>query len=134
MRSNGFPSYAPVLRAYRAADAAGTLEVFTAAIVETAAADYTRMQIEAWARPNTRELAEWNAAMLWRRTFVAEIAGEIIGFSDVNVDGYVDMMFVSPQHQRRGIASKLLDHVEAVARRDGATELSANVSVTARPF
>ncbi|NMM24857.1 MAG: GNAT family N-acetyltransferase [Phycicoccus sp.] len=49
-------------------------------------------------------------------------------------DGYVDMMFVSPRHQRRGVARQLLAHVEAHARSEGIPALSADVSITARPF
>ncbi|MBC7560665.1 MAG: GNAT family N-acetyltransferase [Dermatophilaceae bacterium] len=49
-------------------------------------------------------------------------------------DGYVDMMFVSPRHQRRGVARQLLAHVEAHARSEGTPALSAEASLTARPF
>ncbi|WP_434619873.1 GNAT family N-acetyltransferase [Arthrobacter sp. A5] len=72
--------------------------------------------------------------MLTRHSIVATIGGELAGFSDVSPDGYVDKMFVSPRHQRRGVAHQLLAHVEAHARREGTSALSANVSITARHF
>ena len=42
---------AVVIRPYGEADAAATLAIFLAAITETAAADYSPEQIQAWARP-----------------------------------------------------------------------------------
>jgi putative acetyltransferase len=65
---------------------------------------------------------------------VAVIGDDIAGFSDVSADGYVDMMFVSPRFSRRGVARELLAFLEALARRNSAKRLSANVSITARPF
>ena len=43
-------------------------------------------------------------------------------------------MFVSPRYLRLGVARQLLGHVEAHARAERLTELTANVSITARPF
>lgn len=100
----------------------------------TAAADYTAAQIEAWSQPNTRDLGEWNVSMLSRMSFVAEVDGHVVGFSDVDREGYIHMMFVAPNYQRHGIAGVLLKHAEQRARAGGATALSANVSITARPF
>jgi len=76
----------------------------------------------------------WHAAMLARNSIVATIGSELAGFSDVSPDGYVDMMFVSPRHQRAGVARRLLAHLEAHARSVGASALSVDASITARPF
>lgn len=122
------------VRAYDPADAPGTLALFLAAVTETASADYTVEQIDAWADREGRDLGRWDAAMRARGAFVAEIGAELAGFSDVGPDGYVDMMFVAPRFLRRGVARTLLVHGEALARGRGALELSADVSITARPF
>lgn len=122
------------IRAYRESDAAGTLAIFLAAITETASADYTGEQVEAWADPGGRDLAGWGAAMVGRESFVATIDDELVGFSDVSDDGYIDMMFVAPGFGRRGIATRLVAHGEQLARERGVRELTANVSITARPF
>ncbi|MDQ2740991.1 MAG: GNAT family N-acetyltransferase [Chloroflexota bacterium] len=123
-----------VIRPYEHADAVETLAVFISAVTETAAADYTAEQTQAWAQPERRDAGTWHQAMLARNSIVATIGGELAGFSDVGPGGYVDMMFVSPRHQRRGVAHQLLAHVEARALRVGTPALSANVSITARPF
>lgn len=123
-----------MIRPYSPHDAAATLSVFLAAVTVTAAADYTAEQITAWARDDQRELTQWNEAMSARNSFVAVIDTEVVGFSDVAEGGYIDMMFVSPAHQRSGVARKLLEHAESSARHVGAVQLTANVSITARPF
>lgn len=123
-----------IVRMYVEADAADTLAVFTAAITTTASADYSPEQIRAWAQPGTRDLRSWGAAMSSRDTVVATIDGEVAGFSDARLDGYIDMMFVSPEYARRGVAKRLLAFVEARARSAGARELTSDASITARPF
>ncbi|WP_315913789.1 GNAT family N-acetyltransferase [Arthrobacter sp. lap29] len=100
----------------------------------TAAADYMPKQIQAWAQPERDVLQIWHAAMAARNSIVARIGGEIAGFSDVTVDGYLNMMFVSPRHQRRGVAQQLLACVKAQSRSNGTHTLYVNVSNTARPF
>jgi putative acetyltransferase len=122
------------VRRYRPADAADTLAIFLAAVTETASADYSPEQIQAWARPETRELTAWHAAMHARNSYVATVNGDPAGFSDVGPHGYIDMMFVSPRHHRTGVARNLLAHVEAQARAARMSVLTANVSITARPF
>ena len=123
-----------VIRSYQRDDAAGTLAVFIAAVTETAAADYTVEQVQAWAQPQRRDVKTWHVAMQARNSFVATLGGELAGFSDVSPEGYIDMMFVSPRHLRRGVARHLLMHAETHARLVGAAQLSADVSITARPF
>lgn len=108
--------------------------MFLAAITVTAAADYSTERIAAWARPDQRNLADWDLAMSRRNSYVAVIEGAIAGFSDVSADGHVEMMFVSPQHARRGVGRKLLGTLEARAIDAGARRMSADVSITARPF
>ncbi len=72
--------------------------------------------------------------MLERNSYVATVDGAPAGFSDVNSAGYIDMLFVTPQFQRRGVARQLIRHVETHARSVQVTELTADVSITARPF
>ncbi|WP_019179531.1 GNAT family N-acetyltransferase [Microbacterium yannicii] len=124
----------PHIRNYRTEDAPATLAIFLAAITETAAADYSPEQVRAWARPDRRNLTEWDLARKARNTYVALIVDEVVGFSDVSATGYIDMMFVSPAQARRGVARTLLMELERRARDTGVTRLTADVSVTARPF
>lgn len=125
---------AVAIRDYVRSDAADTLAVFTEAIIKTASAHYTAAQILAWAQPGQRDISFWHAAMESRGSVVATIEGEVVGFSDNSPGGYIDMMFVSPLHLRRGVARRLLESVEGRARAAGVSELTSDVSITARPF
>lgn len=122
------------IRRYIEADAQATLNVFLAAVTETAAAHYSAEQIAAWARPDERDVNQWNSARMSLSTFVATIGDEVAGFSDVGDDGYIDMMFVAPKFGRRGVAGALLAHLRDVALVAGASALYTNASITARPF
>ena len=124
----------PHVRGYRSGDAAATLAIFIAAVTEIAAGDYSPEQVRAWARPDHRDLTEWDRQRTDRNTYVAVIAEEVVGFSDVSETGYVDMMFVSPMYVRRGVARTLLGELERRARGAGVARLTADVSITARPF
>lgn len=95
-------SEAPVVevRSYRREDASATLTTFLDAINETAAADFSPEQIAAWARPEQRTVPEWDRAMGSRNSYVAVLDQQIVGFSDVNADDYIDMIFVSRRRAR----------------------------------
>lgn len=55
--------------------------------------------------------------MQGRNSFVAFVEGKPAGFSDLNSQGDIDVMFVDPRHLRIGAARQLLCHAEAHARR-----------------
>ncbi|GAA1495826.1 GNAT family N-acetyltransferase [Paeniglutamicibacter kerguelensis] len=122
------------IRPYAETDAPATLGVFLAAVTETASAHYSAEQIAAWARADERDAIQWNTARKSLNTYVAAIGAEVAGFSDVEADGYIDMMFVAPKFGRRGVAGALLAHLRAIAVGTSASELYANASITARPF
>ncbi|KZM34081.1 GNAT family N-acetyltransferase [Oerskovia enterophila] len=122
-----------ILRAYDESDAEATLRVFLRAVRVTASKDYSPEQIAAWGSDDI-SLDVWAVKRLQTDTVVAVEGDEVLGFSDVDDRGYVDMMFVDPTVTRRGVASALLDHVTRMAREHGAVELTTYASLTARPF
>lgn len=66
--------------------------------------------------------------------FVAVLNGEIVGYADVQPNGYIDHFFVCGNHPRQGIGTQLLARIHQEADALGLTELTANVSKTAEPF
>jgi putative acetyltransferase len=122
-----------LIRPYAPADLDAVMTLFARAVREIASRDYTPAQIKAWAEP-ALDRAVWTARLDRRPTFVAVRNGAIAGFSDLEADGRIDMMFVHPDHQRRGVASALLGHVEALARAQGHNRLFTEASITARPL
>jgi putative acetyltransferase len=121
------------LRDYVDPDAEATLGVFLRAVRVTAARDYTPEQVRAWA-PDDVDPAAWAARRAAARTRVAVRDGVVVGFTDVDAAGYVDMLFVDPAAARTGVARAQLDWAVRTARADGAAELTTHASVTARPF
>ena len=72
------------------------------------AADYSPEQLSAWATGEV-DLAAWNASFLAHRTIVAETAGVILGFGDMDAAGYLDRLYVHKDYQRQGIATAICD-------------------------
>ncbi len=122
-----------MIRPYRASDAASTLGVFFSAIRRTASADYNAEQIEAWASPEI-DLEGWAVRREALNTTVATLDEVVVGFTDVDRSGYIDMLFVDPAHGRRGIATALLSWVLEAARGYGVASLATHASITAKPF
>ncbi|AJC79539.1 GCN5-related N-acetyltransferase protein [Rhizobium etli bv. phaseoli str. IE4803] len=89
-------------------------------------------QIEAWAKVEDRSL--WAQRRISGPGWIAEIDGAPVGFSDLTDDGCLDMMFVHPEFQGLGIASRLLSRVEKEALNLGFTRIYTEASRTARPF
>ncbi len=120
----------PEIRSYQPEDLDSLIAIFLAAIRQTAAEHYTLSQIDAWARVS-RDV--WATRRAEHPTWVAELQGRPVGFTDLEADGHVDMLYVDPSFQRRGVATLLLQTVEESARAGAMTRLYSEVSLTARP-
>lgn len=123
----------PHIRRSRPEEASALFKVFYSAVHLVASADYTPEQIEAWA-PKEMDATLWEQHILGLNPFVAEIAGEVVGYADLQPNGYMDHFFVSGHHARRGIGSLLMRHVIHEAKLLGLSELTAEVSLTAQAF
>jgi putative acetyltransferase len=95
--------------------------------------DYSLEQINAWA-PALSELGCWQPQFLSQWTFVAEEGSKIVGFCELEQDGHIGCFYGHYQHQRQGVGSSLLQHVEAIALQQGCDRLYTEASITARPF
>lgn len=97
--------------------------------VHVGAADfYDADQRRAWiAAPPSGAL--WAARLLQaQRTWVAHVAGEPVGFMTLADDGYIDLAFVAPGYQRRGVGDCIYTRIEAEARVAGITRLHSQAS------
>ena len=118
-------------RAYQPTDLDAVIAIFQGAIREIASKDYDKAQIEDWAQVNR---ARWSERRLSRPTWVAILDQVSVGFADLEPSGHIDMMFVHPAYQGVGVATILLQAVEAAANTLGIRRLYTEASVTARPF
>ncbi|OWV75057.1 acetyltransferase [Rhizobium sp. R339] len=121
-----------LIRPYAPDDVDATIEIFLRSIREVSSKDYSAAQIDAWAKVEDRSL--WAERRTSRPAWIAEIGGEPVGFSDLTGDGCLDMMFVHPEFQGVGVATRLLRRVEEEALRLGYGRIYTEASRTARPF
>ena len=79
---------------------------------------YTDEQKSVWA-PEPIDYGKWEERLTNKRPYMIFIKGEIAGFIELESDGHIDCAYVSPQYQRMGVATNLLNHVMFVARNLG---------------
>lgn len=101
-----------LIRPCTARDADAAARLFHDAVHESCAGDYTPAQLDAWA-PAARDLA---------------------GFATRHPADVLDLLYVSPHFQRRGVASALCDRLEAACAADSFRTMTVHASRTARPF
>lgn len=119
-----------IVRSYRPADAQALCRLFFETVHTVCARDYPPAQLDAWA-PKSPELAAWKDTFSTGTTLVAEENGAILGFGTVHQDGYLDLLYVHRDWQRRGVASVLCDFLEGLYP---AKRMTVHASITARPF
>jgi putative acetyltransferase len=121
------------IRRYKPGEERALFEVYYSAIHLMATRDYTPEQIQAWA-PKELDMNLWENRIRGINPFVAELNGEVVGYADLQANGYIDHFFVSGNHSRRGIGSLLMEHLLGEAKSLGLSELTSDVSRTAQPF
>ncbi len=122
-----------IVRLYVPADVDALIDLFRQAVRRIAIRDYSEAQVRAWA-PDVADRQSWVERRASRPTWVAEIDGRVAGFTDLEPDGHLDMMYVHPDHQGQGVARALLAQVEEAAAAQKLARLFTEASITARPF
>lgn len=118
------------IREYQERDILEIIKLFYETVHTINVKDYTIEQVNAWASGKT-DSNKWNGSFLENYTLVAEDDGVIVGFADMDKDGYLDRLFVHKDHQGQGIATALCDRLEA--HRAG-RRFTTHASITAKPF
>jgi putative acetyltransferase len=95
--------------------------------------DYPQDEIDDWSSWHT-DHDEWNARILEQYFIVATLDNKIVGFASLATDGYLDLMFVHKDYQRKGIANQLLLELEKKAIEQNNQEIYSEVSITAKAF
>ena len=118
------------LRPYRTGDLAAIAALFYESVHTLCRSDYTEKQLGAWATGSIDEEA-WDASFRAHHTLVAEENGVLLGFADMAEDGYLDRLYVHPAHTKKGVATALVNALEAASP---AAQFTTHASMTARPF
>ncbi|MCB9228221.1 MAG: GNAT family N-acetyltransferase [Deltaproteobacteria bacterium] len=123
------------IRKFKDGDANQCAQLFYETIHTVNAKDYTLEQLNAWAPEITQERVERFRCFLNKNiSFVAETDSLIVGFSDLQDNGYLNCLFVHKEFQGQRIASKLYGTIEKEALKIGIKILTTEASITARPF
>ncbi|OPH52009.1 acetyltransferase [Paenibacillus ferrarius] len=124
------------IRKFRDTDINQIVSLFYETVHSVNKRDYSQEQLDAWAPKDevTLKLNTWKDSLSHNVTYVAEIEGEIVGFSDITQYGHLDRLFIHKDYQGQGIASALVNMLEFEARGLGLIEIDTEASITAKPF
>ena len=118
------------------ADAEAAVEVLRHSITVGCLADHQNdaITLERWLRNKTPErFRSWRSAAD-NFMVVAACAGVICGVGAIRQSGDLDLLYVHPLSQRKGIGRALLMVLESQAREWGLATIRLIASATARPF
>ncbi|MDX5408010.1 MAG: GNAT family N-acetyltransferase [Chromatiaceae bacterium] len=108
-------------------------ELFYSTVHNVNQRDYDEAQRNAWAPAQYDENA-WAMRILQSEPFVALHNDTIVGFADVQPDGYIDFFFCHHAYQGKGVGKALMQHLLKAGKRYGIKRFYADVSLTAKPF
>ncbi|WP_299494376.1 GNAT family N-acetyltransferase [uncultured Shewanella sp.] len=121
------------IRQYCVADAIHTWALFFHTIRHVNIRDYSHEQVMAWA-PDDFDLSVWQQKMDKIAPFIAEINGVIVGYADLQADGYIDHFFCHHQYQGVGVGKALMQHIFMQGQLAGIMRFYSDVSLTAKHF
>ncbi len=94
---------------------------------------YSKEEVDDWSSWKT-DTDKWLERIQEQYFVLAEINNQIVGFSSLAEDGYLDFMFVHKDFQGLGIASDLLSEIEHQASEQNNEIIYSDVSITAKEF
>ncbi len=118
-----------VIREYQPTDCKELAELFYNTVHTINAKDYTKEQMDVWATGQVN-LERWNQSFLEHYSIVAVENKTIVGFGDIDENGYLDRLYVHKDYQRKGIATAICNQLEAAVQED----IITHASITARSF
>ncbi|MBD1825888.1 GNAT family N-acetyltransferase [Cyanobacteria bacterium FACHB-DQ100] len=122
-----------MIRLFRPEDAEQIAQLFHDTVREVNLRDYSIAQVQAWS-PDDLNFRDWVTVCSSRFTYVAEEAGLILGFGELEVNGHIDCFYCHKNYQRRGIGRAIYQAIEAKARELDLDRLFTEASITAKPF
>jgi len=122
-----------ILRHYQPGDLDALLKLFKETVHAVNAKDYTEAQLDAWA-PEVLDVERWQQTLSKNHTLIAEQDDAIIGFADVETNGYFNRLYVHKDFQGRGVAKLLTKALEDYVIQQGLSSIMVTASITAKPF
>lgn len=114
-------------------DAPAIIELYTETVLSVCVNDYTKEQLEIWANLG-RDSKRWENRICSQFFIVAEIESSMAGFASLTPENYLDVFYVSKNHQGMGVANILFGAIQEKALASAGLIIRADVSITAKPF
>ncbi len=121
------------LRLYTPSDLTAVIKLFKETVHTINAKDYTKAQLNAWA-PDVLDTQRWQEALCKNYSLVAQHGETIVGFADVESNGYLNRLYVHKDFQGQGVAKLLSNALEDYVVQQGLSSIMVTASITARPF
>jgi len=122
-----------MVRPYKPQELGAVLALFHRSVHEIAARDYAPEQVSAWA-PESPDIQAWSQRLASHAVFVCENQQQIAGFAGVEANGHLDLLYVHPTAQRRGVARALCAQIVEWCTARKLDCVFTEASVTAKPF
>ena len=120
-------------RMYRSEDCKEIIELFYNTVHSVNAKDYNEAQLDAWASKDI-DISEWDKSLSEHYSVVIEEDSIIIGFGDLDINGYFDRLFVHKDYQGIGVATTIANEIEKHAKENRFEIITTHSSITAKPF
>lgn len=121
------------IRKYQPGEERALWRLFFDTIHNVNTRDYTAEQVQAWA-PEKIDEHLWRVRIETMEPYVCVAGDEVVGYAGLLPSGYIDHFYVHHQWQGQGVGKLLYAAIETDAREQNLDELTADVSITARPF
>ncbi|MCV6636679.1 GNAT family N-acetyltransferase [Candidatus Albibeggiatoa sp. nov. NOAA] len=93
---------------------------------------YSKVQKSAWAcTPPDYQM--WIERLSNTKPYLAVVNQQIVGFIELELDGYIDCFYVAPEWQGQGCGGQLYRHAEHIAQERRFKRLYVEASYVARP-
>ena len=107
--------------------------LFRNTIQTVASKDYSAQEIDSWSE-GAKITDNWLKRIDTHHFLLVKAGHKLVGMASLDNRGYLDVIYVHPQYQGKGIASELLLRLENKAVEDGHKAITSDVSITAKPF
>ena len=108
--------------------------LFYETVHAVARCDYTGEQLDAWAPRDARAQRELRGKLREERVVGVWERGMLVGFGSLDGNSDIDMLYTHACAQGRGIATCILQELEALAAADGKETMCVDASLTSAPF
>lgn len=121
------------IRRYQKGEEDKLYDIFSTSIKMNAKEYYTSEQLDAWA-PVEIDIIKWKERIMGINPYVVIDDDEIIGYADLQSNGYIDHFFIKGGYANKGVGRFLMKHLISKANEEQIEVLFADVSLAAQEF